>query len=90
MGAISIEKLRANSPSKDDVFALDSGSACTAEDLQPSHVLAAMGVLTHGNIRITLLANDPATWPDLQAWARMTKNLVVQFKENVYEITKLS
>lgn len=35
-------------------FAVDSGSACTAEDLQPSHVLASMGVLTHGNIRITL------------------------------------
>jgi len=35
-------------------FAVDSGSACTAEDLQPSHVLAAMGVLTHGNIRVTL------------------------------------
>jgi cysteine desulfurase len=35
-------------------FAVDSGSACTAEDLAPSHVLAAMCVLTHGNIRITL------------------------------------
>ena len=35
-------------------FAVDSGSACNAEDLTPSHVLAAMGVLTHGNIRITL------------------------------------
>jgi cysteine desulfurase len=35
-------------------FAVDSGSACTSENLQPSHVLAAMGVLTHGNIRITL------------------------------------
>ena len=35
-------------------FLVDSGSACTAEDLQPSHVLAAMGLLTHGNIRITL------------------------------------
>lgn len=35
-------------------FEVDSGSACTAEDLQPSHVLAAMRVLTHGNIRITL------------------------------------
>jgi len=35
-------------------FAVDSGSACTAENLRPSHVLAAMGVLTHGNIRITL------------------------------------
>ena len=34
-------------------FSVDSGSACTAEDLQPSHVLAAMGLLTHGNIRVT-------------------------------------
>lgn len=35
-------------------IAVDSGSACVAENLQPSHVLAAMGTLTHGNIRITL------------------------------------
>lgn len=35
-------------------FSVDSGSACISENLQPSHVLAAMGVLTHGNIRITL------------------------------------
>lgn len=41
-------------------FAVDSGSACTAEDLQPSHVLAAMGVLTHGNIRITLHKDSTA------------------------------
>ena len=37
-----------------DGFSVDSGSACTADNLQPSHVLAAMGVLTHGNIRITI------------------------------------
>ncbi len=35
-------------------FAVASGSACTASTLAPSHVLAAMGVLTHGNIRVTL------------------------------------
>lgn len=35
-------------------FNLDSGSACTSDDLAPSHVLAAMGVLTHGNIRVTI------------------------------------
>jgi len=35
-------------------FAVDSGSACTAVNLQPSHVLAAMGLPTDGNIRITI------------------------------------
>ncbi|WP_460447699.1 aminotransferase class V-fold PLP-dependent enzyme, partial [Angustibacter aerolatus] len=35
-------------------FAVASGSACTASTLDPSHVLAAMGVLTHGNVRVTL------------------------------------
>jgi cysteine desulfurase len=35
-------------------FAVGSGSACTSSTLQPSHVLAATGVLTHGNVRITL------------------------------------
>jgi len=34
-------------------FSVDSGSACTAEDLMPSHVLSAMGILTQGNIRVT-------------------------------------
>jgi cysteine desulfurase len=35
-------------------FAVSSGSACTADTLRPSHVLAAMGVLTHGNVRVSL------------------------------------
>ena len=35
-------------------FALDSGSACTSANLEPSHVLAAMGRLTHGNVRVRL------------------------------------
>jgi cysteine desulfurase len=35
-------------------FAVSSGSSCTSDTLRPSHVLAAMGVLTHGNIRISL------------------------------------
>jgi cysteine desulfurase len=35
-------------------FAVSSGSSCTASTLTPSHVLAAMGVLTHGNVRVSL------------------------------------
>jgi cysteine desulfurase len=35
-------------------FAVSSGSSCTSDTLHPSHVLEAMGVLTHGNIRISL------------------------------------
>ena len=35
-------------------FCVASGSACVSDDLLPSHVLAAMGALTHGNIRIGL------------------------------------
>jgi cysteine desulfurase len=35
-------------------FGVSSGSACTADSLRPSHVLEAMGVVTHGNVRVSL------------------------------------
>jgi cysteine desulfurase len=35
-------------------YGVASGSACTASTLAPSHVLEAMGVLTHGNVRVSL------------------------------------
>jgi len=35
-------------------FAVASGSACTADTLEPSHVLAGIGAITHGNVRLTL------------------------------------
>ena len=41
-------------------FAVASGSACTASSLEPSHVLAAMGALTHGNVRVSLTRGTTA------------------------------
>ena len=35
-------------------FAVASGSACVADGERPSHVLAAMGALTGGNVRVSL------------------------------------
>jgi cysteine desulfurase len=34
-------------------LAVSSGSSCTSSTLSPSHVLEAMGVLTHGNVRVS-------------------------------------
>jgi cysteine desulfurase len=42
-------------------FAVSSGSACTASSLEPSHVLAAMGVLTHGNVRVSISPSTTET-----------------------------
>jgi cysteine desulfurase len=35
-------------------FGVASGSACAASTLEPSAVLSAMGVLTHGNVRVSV------------------------------------
>ncbi len=46
--------------------AVSSGSSCTASTLRPSHVLEAMGVLTHGNVRVSLPAGT--TTQDVDAF----------------------
>lgn len=38
----------------DKGYPVDSGSACSSVNMQPSHVLAALGVLTQGNIRLRI------------------------------------
>ena len=42
-------------------FGVASGSACAASTLEPSAVLTAMGVLTHGNVRLSLTRETTET-----------------------------
>ncbi|CCK30657.1 pyridoxalphosphate dependent protein [Streptomyces davaonensis JCM 4913] len=40
-------------------FSVSSGSSCTSSTLTPSHVLKAMGVLSEGNVRVSLPLGTP-------------------------------
>ncbi|MGW0901792.1 sulfurtransferase TusA family protein, partial [Streptomyces goshikiensis] len=41
-------------------YSVSSGSSCTSSTLTPSHVLRAMGVLSEGNVRVSLPAGTTA------------------------------
>ena len=55
-------------------FDIDSGSACSPEDLQPSHVLASMGYETVGHLRFTLHAGT--THEDINHLVEALKKVV--------------
>lgn len=57
-------------------FVLDSGSACTAAQMQPSHVLAAMGMQSEGNLRITL--HHGVTEPEVRELISAVTSVVQQ------------
>jgi cysteine desulfurase len=38
-------------------IAVHSGSSCSADTQEPSHVLAAMGAITHGSVRVSFLGD---------------------------------
>jgi cysteine desulfurase len=62
-------------------FSVSSGSACTASTLRPSHVLAAMGVLTHGNVRVSL--GRTTTYDEVDRFATVLPGLVQRIRAEV-------
>jgi cysteine desulfurase len=61
-------------------FAVSSGSSCTASTLAPSHVLEAMGVLTHGNIRVSL--SRTSTEQDVDRLLAVLPGVVARLRED--------
>jgi cysteine desulfurase len=62
-------------------FAVSSGSSCTASTLRPSHVLEAMGVLTHGNVRVSLPRG--ASGADVDHFLAVLPGIVRRVRESV-------
>ena len=60
-------------------FAVNSGSSCTSSTLRPSHVLAAMGVLTHGNVRVSLPLGT--TEAEVDRFLDMLPGVVAELRE---------
>jgi cysteine desulfurase len=66
-------------------FSVSSGSACASDTAQPSHVLAAMGALTHGNVRVSL---PRATTPDsVDAFLTVLPDIVGRLRDTVGRVT---
>jgi cysteine desulfurase len=59
-------------------FAVSSGSSCTADTLRPSHVLEAMGVLTHGNVRVSLPRGTNST--DVDRFLAVLPDIVARLR----------
>ncbi len=63
-------------------FGVASGSACTANSLRPSHVLEAMGALTHGNVRVSLTADT--TSADVDAFLAALPGIVADLRARAH------
>ena len=57
---------------------VDAGSACSPEDIAPSHVIAAMGLPTEGHIRLTL--RNTLTLEDIDNCAAKMRQTVNQLR----------
>jgi cysteine desulfurase len=61
-------------------FAVSSGSSCTSATVRPSHVLEAMGVLSHGNVRVSL--HRGVTAADVDAFLAELPDVVRGLRES--------
>lgn len=62
------------------------GKRCPLPIIELAKALADKSV----GFKLTLLSDDPASQPDLIAWARMTGNSVETSEANTFQITKLA
>lgn len=62
-------------------FAVASGSACTASSLEPSHVLLAMGALSHGNVRVSLSLENTAA--DIDAFVTALADALARLRADL-------
>lgn len=60
-------------------FEVSSGSSCTSSTLEPSHVLVAMGALTHGNVRVSL--SRDTTTEDVDRFLAVLPGLVARLRD---------
>ena len=60
-------------------IAVHSGSSCTADTQEPSHVLAAMGAITHGSVRVSFLHD--ATEADVDRLLEVLPAAVADLRE---------
>lgn len=62
-------------------FSVSSGSSCTSSTLTPSHVLKAMGVLSEGNVRVSL---PPGTGEeDVERFLEVLPGVVAGVREHL-------
>ncbi|MEU8757435.1 cysteine desulfurase/sulfurtransferase TusA family protein [Streptomyces chartreusis] len=62
-------------------FSVSSGSSCTSSTLTPSHVLKAMGVLSEGNVRVSLPFGTPEE--DVERFLRVLPPAVAGMREKL-------
>ncbi|MEY7979394.1 cysteine desulfurase/sulfurtransferase TusA family protein [Streptomyces pilosus] len=62
-------------------FSVSSGSSCTSSTLTPSHVLRAMGVLSEGNIRVSLPPGTPEE--DVERFLAVLPEVVAGVREKL-------